>query len=118
MPGIIFVSVQSRGVFNYEGYPRSEWVMNSTFVQVMAALHREYPNNAIIAPSIQNYALLPALPDLQADYESWRKRCEDLIRVCGKVIVLRFPGWEESVGVKEEIKFAIELGIPVTYQEI
>jgi uncharacterized protein DUF1937 len=36
---------------------------------------------------------------------------------CDKVIVLKLPGWQESVGVEQEIEAARMLGLPVEFAE-
>ena len=36
-------------------------------------------------------------------------------KCCKCVLVLKLDGWEESTGVKAEIKIAESLGIPVEY---
>lgn len=40
-----------------------------------------------------------------------------LISRCQEMLVITIPGWEESVGVTEEIEYAQELGLKVSYFE-
>jgi hypothetical protein len=56
-------------------------------------------------------------PDLTYDkglsYEFWLEAAIALLKKCDAMILA--PGWENSSGVKEEIKVANRLGIPVLY---
>lgn len=53
--------------------------------------------------------------DLPQGYEYWQKRDRLMIERSDGVIVLTIPGWAESVGVTDEVKYAKELGKPVYY---
>ena len=44
-----------------------------------------------------------------ATWEYWRSYDKQWIRQCHEVYVLARPGWRESVGVQDEIDFAISL---------
>ena len=61
---------------------------------------------------------LPLEPRLGSDWDAWRVYSEALIEKCGKLRVIKAPGWEKSSGVAGEIKFAEEKGIPVEYREV
>lgn len=56
--------------------------------------------------------------DLPKGWEFWQQYDRAIIACCCKLIVLRQPGWEDSVGVKVEIGIAREVGIPVEYLDI
>jgi hypothetical protein len=51
-------------------------------------------------------------------WDKWREHDLTILRKCDRVIVLKLPGWEKSVGVSEEVKTARELNIPVDYVEM
>lgn len=53
--------------------------------------------------------------DLPIDYKFWQNRDRHFISICNEVVVLMMGGWETSVGVTDEIKYAKELGIPVRF---
>lgn len=55
---------------------------------------------------------------LPTDYRWWREFDSEFLRMCDEVFVVKFDGWRESVGIREELKLARELGKPVTYLEI
>jgi hypothetical protein len=38
-----------------------------------------------------------------------------MLKLSAGVVVLMLKGWDTSVGVQDEIKYATELGIPVYY---
>lgn len=54
-------------------------------------------------------------PELGTDFHFWQDFCVDLMRRCDKLIVIRFDGWEESVGVRGEISLAMTLGLPIEF---
>lgn len=111
---IIFVSIPSKGLFIYDN-DNDLWKMNDDAKWRLADMHRLYPEDVFVIPSIQNYALLPFIEGVGPTYESWKNRCHQLINYSDLVIVLKAPNWEESVGVTDEIAYANEVGIPVTY---
>jgi len=57
----------------------------------------------------------PAQYGLPKDYGYWRQYCELMLPKCDEVIILTLDGWEESVGVKEEVYLAGELGMATLY---
>jgi hypothetical protein len=56
---------------------------------------------------VKGYANLPG------DWNYWQDFCRVTLPKCSHVYVLALDGWEESVGVREEIKLAELLKIPV-----
>lgn len=52
---------------------------------------------------------------LPTDWEYWKKFCNAYLSHCNKIIILMLEGWEESVGVQNEIKIAEEYGIEIEY---
>ncbi len=61
---------------------------------------------------------LPLVPEMGSDYNFWGDYSRELLQKCEKVIVLKYPGWDESTGVKDEIATALTAKIPVEYLEI
>lgn len=53
--------------------------------------------------------------ELPTDAWWWLHYNNDMIHRCRSVYVLRLDGWEQSVGVAEEIKYAEANKIPVFY---
>jgi len=52
---------------------------------------------------------------LPADWSFWQRYDREMLARCDEVVVLMLVGWRESVGVREEIRIARELGKPVRY---
>ncbi len=52
---------------------------------------------------------------LPGGFEFWGKFDRWFIERCVKLVVLVLPGWEESKGVRAEMKIAVECGIPISY---
>ena len=51
------------------------------------------------------------------DYLSWQAINDAMIRACSEFWVLQIDGWEDSKGVRHEIKLAKALRKPITYLE-
>jgi len=49
------------------------------------------------------------------DHKIWLPLDLVVLRACDVLIVLKMPGWQESHGVSQEIKYAEELCKPVIY---
>lgn len=58
---------------------------------------------------VAQYANLPT------DWNYWKKYCQATLPLCDCIYVLTLKDWQESTGVKEEIKLADSLMIPVYY---
>lgn len=73
-----------------------------------------YPYDHIVSP-LFNHFTLEHVPALGGDYTFWKNYSRDLLRRCDKMIVLKFPGWDTSAGVSDEIEIAKLLCLPVSY---
>jgi nucleoside 2-deoxyribosyltransferase len=67
----------------------------------------------VISPIAHSHPLVEH--GLPADWTFWQHYDRDLLARCDAVVVLTLDGWETSVGVREEIRIARELGKPVRY---
>ena len=56
--------------------------------------------------------------NLPTDWEFWGEYCREILRHCCIMFVYMQDGWEKSVGIKEEIKIAKEMGILIEYIEL
>lgn len=52
---------------------------------------------------------------LPTDWSYWERCDREFLRRCDEVAVLMLDGWQASVGVQAEIRYAQELGKPVRY---
>jgi len=55
---------------------------------------------------------------MPTDYKFWKEYCENLLKRCDRMIVLKQDGWETSTGVKGEVDFCDLNNIPVDYWDI
>lgn len=53
--------------------------------------------------------------DLDGGWKQWQEMSFDMIERCNEVWVLTLDGWDKSIGVIEEIKFASQAGKHVKY---
>jgi hypothetical protein len=56
------------------------------------------------------------LPTVEG-HDFWLKQDFAVLEKCTKLVVYKMPGWNKSVGIGEEIKFAEAHGIPIEYIE-
>lgn len=56
--------------------------------------------------------------DFPHQYSFWQRMDRAFIKNASGVIVLMLDGWRESIGVKDEIKLAKELRLPIMYIEV
>ena len=69
----------------------------------------------VFSPLSHGHAIAQTDVGLPTDYEFWRKSCHAFMRACSSVTVLMLPGWEESVGIADELKIAEALDLPVAH---
>ena len=53
--------------------------------------------------------------NLPKDAKYWSRFSIDFLRRADGIYVLKLPGWKDSLGVQEEIKFADSIFLPATY---
>lgn len=46
---------------------------------------------------------------LPTDWKFWAKVDSEILKVCDRILIVKLPGWQDSVGVSAEIKLAKEL---------
>lgn len=115
-PKVVYIAVPSAGVFTMG--PEGIWTMSEKFIAVMAELHAEHPTWVFISPSAQNYLILHRMNGVSHSYEDWRARCRLLLSRCDIVLVMRFPGWEKSTGVQDEIQIARGLQKEIIFDKV
>lgn len=49
------------------------------------------------------------------DGDWWLKQDFAVLENCDELLVYQMPGWDESYGVRQEIDYAEQLGIPIKY---
>lgn len=105
---LVFVTLPTKGCVR-------DGKITEQALKFVAGLHRAYPEKTFLCPMIQDYQLLPYLPDVPATWEEWESKCTRLIIASDEVWVPKFEGWMESTGVQAEIKLAQDLGKRLAY---
>ena len=92
-------------------------IRNRNYMKISYVAAKMVANgDSVYSPITYGHHLL-AFHELPTDWEFWKKFCLDFLVKCDKLIVCKMEGWDKSVGVAEEIKFAKENGIPIEYIE-
>lgn len=53
--------------------------------------------------------------EMPTGYEYWKNRDRKFVSMCDGIVVLCIPGWDTSIGVKDEVAYAQVLGKQVIY---
>jgi nucleoside 2-deoxyribosyltransferase len=67
----------------------------------------------VFSPIVHSHALVEF--ELPTAWSYWERFDRTYLERCDEVVVLMLDGWEDSVGVREEIGIARALGKPVRY---
>jgi capsule polysaccharide modification protein KpsS len=93
---------------------------DDSIVQQRVELTETYVANLIkqgltVQSQIAMLYYLTTKHDIPITYDFWRKYCHQMLEACEQVHVLCLDGWEQSVGVDDEIKLARRLNKRITY---
>lgn len=91
--------------------PLGKRVMSEQLLATLLLVTKHRQEWALVSPMFY-HAWLYLDPTIACDYKTWVGVCETMLLKSDMLLVLDAPGWEESVGVTAEIKFADERGIP------
>ena len=70
----------------------------------------------VLSPISQGRPIaLDAEPPLPHTWEFWREQCLGMLALCDILFVYQLPGWNDSTGVRAEIEYTQQHGIPVQY---
>jgi nucleoside 2-deoxyribosyltransferase len=72
--------------------------------------------HAVFSPIAHSHPLVEH--GLPTDWSFWERQDREHLARCDEVLVLMLEGWEASVGVREEIRIARELGKPVRFVDL
>lgn len=53
----------------------------------------------------------------RGNWQTWSTFDHEMLSRCDRLLVLKLPGWEESLGVAAEIAHAQSLGLPIEWLE-
>lgn len=96
---LIFIAIPSKGTVK-------DSKLTEEFLADLATLHLKYPEHTFVAPMVQDYQLLRHMPALNATWQDWGKHCRLLIERCDAVWIMKYEGWDTSVGVEGELQHA------------
>ncbi|MCA9056386.1 MAG: DUF1937 family protein [Planctomycetaceae bacterium] len=80
-------------------------------VRIAAELIRQ--GHVVFSPIVHGHPLTKQ--QLSIEWSFWRRIDLTFLEACSELVVLTLPGWEQSVGVTEEIAVAEASGKPVQY---
>ena len=90
-------------------------VVEDRYERVMAFTAQKANEGHIVFSPIVHCHEMAKNHKLPTDHIFWGKQNIGMLRVCEALWVLKLKGWNKSSGVIQEIKWARQLGIPVTY---
>lgn len=70
-----------------------------------------------LSPIVYGHTLL-SFKKMPSDWVFWTNFCLSLLNKSDELWVYKMEGWDKSRGVREEIEYAVENGIPVKYFDI
>lgn len=74
--------------------------------------------NIVFSPIAHSHGVADHMPDaVRCDGDFWMEQDLPLLARCDEMVVLCLDGWRESSGVRQELAFATEKGIPVRYMD-
>lgn len=89
-------------------------VRQGRYEAVFAATRRLMDEGGLVfSPIVYSHQF--ALLDGPGDWESWRPFDIHMLRAMGQLTIYKLPGWEDSVGVLAEYKFALNCIITINY---
>jgi hypothetical protein len=90
-------------------------VRHQRFEAVNSAAAALMKKGYVIFSPISHSHIIARDHDLPMEWDFWERIDIQFIRMCKELWVLMLPGWDESKGVKAEIKIASDLNIPIKY---
>jgi len=68
----------------------------------------------VISPIAHSHNIA-SLCQFDKQWQFWSKQDLEILSRCDEMFVLRLDGWQKSEGIKAEIEFAYDMGIPIRY---
>lgn len=95
----------------------NQHVMNNRFEKVaMHTAHLMRQGLPVYSPIVHGHSIA-VRHDLPTDWEFWKNHCLALLGQSVRMIVIMMDGWESSTGVKAEIEYCVNSGIPIDYYD-
>lgn len=96
---------------------QSDEIRKQRFEKVNKAAAKLMENGLHIYSPISHTHPIAEAGNLPKGWDFWEEYDRKLLAVCGKLIVYKQDGWQESIGVQNEIKIAQELKLEIEYLE-
>ena len=74
--------------------------------------------NIVFSPIVHSHPVEKLGMEQTYGWEFWKHQDIEFLKDADKVVVLMLDGWEDSIGVSEEIRIAEAAGIPVEYRRV
>lgn len=98
----------------YLSAPYSEIEDKARLMQLVMRVSGEYmvrnPGAHVVSPLFNHFSL-PLVPELGSGYDFWKEYSMDLLRRCDRILLLKYPGWEYSTGVQDELEVGRRLNL-------
>jgi len=85
--------------------------------QAAAEIMIKRPNVSVFSPIAHTHPIGAWVPETQNTHAFWMEQDEAFLCRAAELIVLKLDGWEASKGVQQEIAYAKEHDIPISYME-
>ena len=82
--------------------------------EAAAALMQQ--GHTVFSPIAHSHGIALFLP--KHDHAFWMSQDLPFLDFTDKIVVLTLPGWEESKGIKRELEYARDKGIPIEYKSM
>lgn len=69
----------------------------------------------VYAPVVHSHPLVAHGLPIECSF--WSRFDQTFLEIADAIVVLALDGWQESIGLREELRLAEEMGIPVSYLE-
>lgn len=93
-------------------------VRQQRFVEVCrAAANLMSAGYVVFSPIAHGHSIVEAGDLAGTHHRFWMEQCLPMVDRCDEVMVLKLDGWEDSRGVREEVNYANQRGVPVHYLE-
>ena len=70
--------------------------------------------HSVISPIAHSHPIA-TICGLPLTWHAWQMQDVAILSKCDEVVVLRLDGWEDSKGIKAELTYAHNMGIPIRY---
>lgn len=88
-------------------------VMESRYKQIMLVVREFLLNGQVVYSPILHCHPIAVEYGLPRDFNFWQAFDHAMIRAASFVMIIQLEGWEDSIGIKNEVDFARSISKPV-----